>query len=70
MSGTATGCMIRGRHGLRKAEVHRIQVPEGTGRAMDYLEWHGLREAEKRFKPLVKRTFACREDAVRTLERS
>ena len=26
--------------------------PKGTGRAMDYLERHGLKEAEKRFKPI------------------
>lgn len=42
--------------------------PKGTGRAMDYLERQGLKEAERRFRPLTKRTFACHEDASRALE--
>ena len=42
--------------------------PKGTDRAMDYLRRHGLKEAEKRFKAVTKRRFACREDASRTLD--
>lgn len=42
--------------------------PKGTGRAMDYLRRQGLKDAERRFKPITKRTFACREDASRSLE--
>ncbi|MDR1954533.1 MAG: IS1634 family transposase [Candidatus Methanoplasma sp.] len=38
--------------------------PTGTGKAMDYLERQGKRDAEKLFKPFVKKTFACETDAL------
>lgn len=42
--------------------------PKGTDRAMNYLEKQGLKEAERRFRPITKTVFACHEDASRALE--
>lgn len=42
--------------------------PKGTGRAMDYLRRQGLKDAERRFKAVTGRSFACREDASRSLD--
>lgn len=33
---------------------------------MDCLRRQGLKDAERRFKPIMKRTFACREDVYRS----
>jgi len=38
--------------------------PKGTGRAMNYLEKQGLREAEGRFKVFAKKEFMCEADAL------
>lgn len=43
-----------------------FRSPKGTGRAMDYLERQGLRDAERRLRPLIIRRFTCRKDALRT----
>lgn len=42
--------------------------PKGTGRAMDHLRRQGLKDAERRFRAVTRRTFACREDASRPLD--
>lgn len=45
-----------------------FRSPKETGRAMDNLHRQGLKDAEKRFGPVMRRTFACREDASRCLD--
>ena len=46
-----------------KLRVIAYRSPKGTKKAMEYLERQGLREAEKRFKPFLKKEFACEADA-------
>ena len=42
--------------------------PKGAGRAMDHLRRQGLKDAERRFRAVTRRTFACREDASGSLD--
>ncbi len=47
----------------RRLRFITYKSPNGTGRAMDCLRRQGLKDAVRRFNPIMKRAFACREDA-------
>ncbi|MFA6804296.1 MAG: IS1634 family transposase [Candidatus Methanomethylophilaceae archaeon] len=42
--------------------------PKGTAKEMDYLERQGKKDAERLFKPFVKKRFACEKDAMMTFD--